>query len=173
MVGTMLEQSDRPVPGHLTTDAVLVSAVGFQDPMATRLIAAALADLAERYGGPGDATPTAAAEFTPPVGGFFVATLDGVPAGCGGWRTLHGQPEVAEIKRMYTVPTCRGRGVARAVLTAIESAARVGGRRRAWLETGTRQPEAIGMYQRCGYRLIPNFGHYRDEPECRSFGRDL
>ncbi len=28
------------------------------------------------------------------------------------------------------------------------------------LETGTRQPEAIGLYEACGYRPIPKFGEY-------------
>ena len=47
------------------------------------------------------------------------------------------------------------------------------GRVRAILETGTAQPEAMAMYHAVGYQLIENFGHYRDEPGCRSFGREL
>ncbi|GAA4728057.1 hypothetical protein [Phytohabitans rumicis] len=41
------------------------------------------------------------------------------------------------------------------------------------LETGGRQPEAIELYLSAGYRRIPDFGHYRDEPDVRSFGKDL
>ena len=61
---------------------------------------------------------------------------------------------------MYVVPEARGTGVARAVLTALEDAAR----RRGWttlrLETGTLQPDAQRFYRRAGYHEIPLFGSY-------------
>lgn len=147
--------------------------VRFDSPVAEALVTAALADLGVRYGGPGDETPVEAAEFDPPHGAFLVAHLDGEPVGCGGWRS-HGETgEVAELKRMFTVPAARGRGVARAVLAAVERSAREHGRRRLILECGTRQPEAIALYTGCGYARIENFGYYRDYPDCLSFGRDL
>jgi GNAT superfamily N-acetyltransferase len=92
--------------------------VPYADPVATGLMAAALADLSARYGGDGDSTPVDPAEFTAPAGGFLVAWRDGTPVGCGGWRTYHGAPDIAEVKRMYTVPEARGRGVALALLRA-------------------------------------------------------
>lgn len=147
--------------------------VPFAAPDAADLMRQALVDLSERYGGPGDSTPVEPAEFTPPHGALLVAYLDGVPVGCGGWRTLAGDPAVAEIKRMFTVPAARGRGVALAVLRAIEDSARAAGRKRAQLETGTRQPEAIALYERAGYDRVPNFGYYKDYPGCVSFGREL
>ncbi|GAA2370012.1 N-acetyltransferase [Catellatospora methionotrophica] len=140
--------------------------------VARKLIAELMADLAERYGD-ADATPIEAVEFDPPDGGFFVAYLDGTPVGCGGWRSWAGSEQIAEIKRVYTSATVRGKGVGRAIMTALESDARSHGRVRVILETGTAQPEAIAMYQAVGYHLIDNFGHYRDEPGCRSFARDL
>lgn len=144
----------------------------FGAPVARKLIAELLADLTERYGD-SDATPIEAVEFDPPDGGFFVAYLDGVAVGCGGWRSWGGSEEIAEIKRVYTAATVRGKGVARAIMSTIEADAKAHGRVRAILETGTAQPEAIAMYHAVGYQLIENFGHYRDEPGCRSFGRDL
>ena len=143
------------------------------DPVAGALLAAALADLAERYGGAGDETPMDGAQFDPPAGAFLVAWLGGVPAGCGGWRTLAADPDVAEIKRMYTRPDQRGHGVASAVLRALEESARAAGRKRMALETGYRQPEAIALYQKLGYEIIPNYGHYADHPLCVSFGLAL
>jgi GNAT superfamily N-acetyltransferase len=134
---------------------------------------AALADLSERYGGDGDATPVLPMEFAPPEGGFVVAYVDGVPAGCGGWRTLAGRDEVAEIKRMFVLPEYRGIGLATAVLRTLEDLARTAGRRRMVLETGDRQPEAISLYKKCGYTAIPNFGYYRDHAGCVSLGREL
>ncbi|MFG1842306.1 GNAT family N-acetyltransferase [Micromonospora sp. NPDC049175] len=148
-----------------------IRAVRFDAPVAQQLIHAALTDLAVRYGGNGDDTPVDATEFEPPDGAFLVAYLAGEPVGCGGWRS-HGT-DCAEVKRMYTAPTARGRGVARAVLAAVERSAREHGRKRVVLECGDKQPEAIAMYASAGYERIPNFGFYKDEEGCVSFGRTL
>ena len=146
--------------------------LGYADPVARALVADAMADLAGRYGD-GDATPVDPAQFDPPGGAFLVAYLDGEPVGCGGWRS-HGEGgEVAELKRMYTAPAVRGRGVARRLLAAVEESARSHGRRRLILECGDRQPEAVALYTRCGYERIEDFGFYREEPGVLSFGRDL
>jgi GNAT superfamily N-acetyltransferase len=154
--------------------SIEISVVGFGDRDSQQMIAAALADLRIRYNSTsGDDTPVAAAEFDLPAGCFLLARADGVPAGCGGWRTLAADPTVAEIKRMYTAPEHRGRGVASAVLRALEATARDVGRTRLVLETGNRQPEAIALYRKLGYEQIPNFGYYKDYPGCVSFGRRL
>lgn len=145
----------------------------FDDPVARALVTAALADLGARYGGNGDDTPVDASEFEPPAGRFLVAWVGGAPAGCGGWRTFAGDDEVAEIKRMYTDPAWRGRGVASAVLRVIEESARAAGKKRVVLETGSRQPEAIALYTKLGYERVPNFGYYKDYPGCLCFGRLL
>jgi GNAT superfamily N-acetyltransferase len=152
---------------------ITVRAVRYDAEVSIALTAAALAELSRRYGGPGDSTPVSAEEFAPPHGDFLIAYVDGEPAGCGGWRTHPDDPEVAEIKRMYTEPRFQRRGVARAILTAAEESALAAGRRRMILETGLAQPEAIAFYQRCGYQRIADFGYYRDYPDVRSFGRDL
>jgi GNAT superfamily N-acetyltransferase len=145
----------------------------FDSPVAQRLIRAALADLGARYGGSGDDTPVDATEFEPPSGAFLIVLLDGEPVGCGGWRSHGDTGDTAELKRMYVAPAARGRGVARAVLGAVERSARDHGRKRIILECGDRQPEAIALYTSSGYEQIPNFGFYRDAPGCVSFGRTL
>ncbi|MFI5491010.1 GNAT family N-acetyltransferase [Actinoplanes sp. NPDC051859] len=99
----------------------------------------------------------------------------GVPAGerlvgCGGWRR-HG--EDAELKRMFTIAAARGRGVARRVLAAIEESAREQGCKRVILETGDKQPEAIALYEKCGYERIEDFGYYKGEPGVLSYARTL
>jgi GNAT superfamily N-acetyltransferase len=137
-----------------------------------------MADLGARYGGSGDDTPVEPAEFDPPAGAFLVAWLEGEPVACGGWRTRsqlssEGVPEdVAEIKRMYAVPRVRRSGVATALLRALEDSAREHGMRRIVLETGGENPEAIVFYAKSGYDRIANYGFYRNEPDCVSFGRD-
>jgi GNAT superfamily N-acetyltransferase len=145
--------------------------VPYASAVAQRLVREVLADLSDRYGADGDATPVQPSDFEPPHGGFLVAYRLGQPVGCGAWRThLDGS---AEIKRMYVVPAARGQGIGLMLLRALEDAARQAGRTRAILETGTRQPEAIALYGKAGYRRIADFGHYKDEPGVRSFGRDL
>lgn len=161
----------RPYPLPVTT--VAITRLPFHDPVARELLDAAMADLAARYGGGGDGTSIDPVEFEPPRGAFLVARVGGTPAGCGGWRTLLADPDTAEIKRVYTVPAFRGRGVASAVLRAIEESARNAGRARIALETGEKQPEAIAFYQKLGYARIADFGYYKDYPGVRSFGRDL
>ena len=141
--------------------------------VATELISATLADLSQRYGGDGDTTPIAPGEFDPPLGGFFVAYVDHVPAGCCGWRTFAEDESTAELKRLYVDPAFRGLGLARRLIAAVEDSARAAGRQRVWLETGTAQPEAIALYESAGYTLIPDFGHYKGYPSVRSFGRSL
>jgi len=141
--------------------------------VATDLTTAALADLSVRYGGEGDTTPVLPGEFDPPAGGFLVAYLSDAPAGCVGWRTYAADSAIAELKRLYVLPAYRGLGVAKALLTAVEGAARSAGREHIWLETGTAQPEAIALYERSGYSRIPDFGHYKDHDDVRSFGRRL
>jgi GNAT superfamily N-acetyltransferase len=147
-----------------------IRAMGFTDPAVQKLVSEALADLAMRYGGSGDDTPVAATDFELPNGEFLVAVADGELIGSGGWRS-HG--EDAELKRMYTAPHARGRGVARRILAAVEESARRQGRKRLILETGDKQPEAIGLYTSCGYERIDNFGYYRDHDDVLSFGRRL
>ncbi|WP_329108309.1 GNAT family N-acetyltransferase [Micromonospora sp. NBC_01699] len=150
-----------------------IRAVRYDSLVAQQLVADALADLGLRYGGSGDETPVEAGDFESPSGAFLVAYRGGEPVGCGGWRSHGDAGETAELKRMYTTPAARGRGVARAVLTAVERSAREHGRKRLILECGDQQPEAIAMYQACGYVQIENFGYYRDSPTCLSFGRPL
>jgi GNAT superfamily N-acetyltransferase len=142
----------------------------FDEPEVQKLVSATLGELSRRYGGSGDDTPVAPADFAPPSGRFFVAFDGDEPVGCGGWRA-HG--EDAELKRMYTAPAARGRGVARRILAMIEESARADGRRRVILETGDKQPEAIALYETSGYRRIEDFGYYRGYAGVRSFARDL
>jgi GNAT superfamily N-acetyltransferase len=147
-------------------------------PAAQTLVAAAQADLAARYGS-GDETSIEAVQFDPPEGAFLVVFLRGEPVACGGWRTLSHftdagvAEDVAEIKRMYAAPSVRGDGTAQALLAALEESARDSGMHRMVLETGGRNLEAVRFYQKCGYTPIANYGHYRDEADCVSFGRDL
>jgi GNAT superfamily N-acetyltransferase len=95
------------------------------------------------------------AELGPPQGTFLVGWEGDEPVCCGGVKRL---PDGAcEIKRMYVVPAARGRGVARALLVALEDAARDLGYAIARLDTGPRQLSARRMYLEAGYAEVGNF----------------
>jgi putative acetyltransferase len=72
--------------------------------------------------------------------------------------------ESAELKRMFVPPAARGRGVAGALLLAIEDFASRSGIRLIQLETGPLQHAAIHVYERAGFALISNFGKYVGDP---------
>ncbi|HET6501877.1 MAG TPA: GNAT family N-acetyltransferase [Amycolatopsis sp.] len=146
-----------------------LAVVPFDDPDAVRLISEVQQEYVERYGAP-DITRVDPAQFAPPRGVFVVGYADGEPVACGGWRCRGGD---AEIKRMYVVSSARGKGFARSVLTELERSAAAAGRDRVVLETGTKQPEAIGLYRSSGYHEIPAFGIYQDEPDCLCFAKEL
>lgn len=104
-------------------------------------------------------------ELSPPSGGFVVGYENGQPVCCAGVKRL--DDEACEIKRMYVVPGARGRGVARAMLGAIEEKARTLGFTIARLDTGSKQPHAKALYESAGYRPIGNFNN---NPEATYFG---
>jgi putative acetyltransferase len=102
---------------------------------------------------------------------FLVASVDGTAVGCGALRYL--APGVGEIKRMFVLPEFRGRGIAQHILSALESTARECGYSTLRLETGSRQPEAIGLYKSAGYGEIPCFGEYASDPFSVCFEKQL
>ncbi len=93
---------------------------------------------------------------------FAVARDDALRAvGCG---AIVLGPDFGELKRMYVSPHCRGQGVARRLLSMLESHAAGRGANLLTLETGPYQPEALGLYERCGYERRGPFGDYADDP---------
>jgi GNAT superfamily N-acetyltransferase len=154
----------------------------YDGPVAGVLVAALMADLNVRYVDIDEADDPDdddyLAEVTPamvraPVGTFLVAWLDGEPAGCGALKPLDSDPSVAEIKRMYTAPTARRRGVSRTLLVRLEEAAASLGYGRIQLETGLAQPEAMALYESHGWHRITPYGHYRHSPQSVCFAKDL
>jgi GNAT superfamily N-acetyltransferase len=142
----------------------------YDSPVAQDLVARVQQEYVIRYGGP-DAAVVDPAEFVPPVGSFFVASVDGVPAGCGAWR-VHG-PGVVEIKRVFVDAAFRRRGLAEAIMAALEDSAARAGFREAVLYTGPAQPEALALYDRLGYRPATRFGAYAEVEEAIFLGKPL
>ena len=100
-----------------------------------------------------------------------VAYENGRPVGCGAIK--ENAPNIAEIKRMYTSPECRGKGIATAVLTELELWAAELSYTKCILETGKRQPEAIALYKKNGYTTIPNYGQYAKIESSLCFEKEI
>lgn len=78
-----------------------------------------------------------------------------------------------EIKRMYTHPQSRGKGIASMILSELENWATELSYKKVILETGVRQPEAIRLYEKNQYTLIPNYGQYAEVEDSRCFEKSL
>ncbi|WP_175965802.1 GNAT family N-acetyltransferase [Burkholderia sp. BCC0322] len=86
---------------------------------------------------------------------------EGQAIGCG---AIVLNPEFGELKRMYVSPRGRGQGVAREIMTMLESRAVGSGCKVIRLETGPYQPEALALYASAGYQRRGPFGDYADDP---------
>jgi GNAT superfamily N-acetyltransferase len=151
-----------------------VRRVDYLHPDAVLMVEAVQAEYVRRYGGR-DETPLDPAAFEPPEGAFFVGYLGDEPVATAAWRRSDvealGATRTAEIKRMYVAPVARGRGLARQLLAHVEADAAAHGFEALVLETGTKQPEAMSLYESSGYTRIPGFGFYRDQPLSRCYAR--
>ncbi|MDA0185508.1 GNAT family N-acetyltransferase [Solirubrobacter phytolaccae] len=94
-------------------------------------------------------------EMNPPDGAYVIVLEDGVPVAGGGVRRL--SADVAEVKRMYTLPDARGRGHGRRLLSALEDAARELGYARVRLDTAANMDVARRMYGEAGYEEIGDY----------------
>ena len=134
--------------------------VRLTDPRVDPLLTDLRREYDARYGD-GDSVLDAPAEaFDPPAGCFVVLLEEGRTVAGGGIRRL--DAGTCEVKRMWTSPDYRRRGLATAMLAELESIARELGYATVRLETGHAQPEALALYRRLGYREIGNYGQYEN-----------
>lgn len=91
-------------------------------------------------------------EYAPPLGSLVMAYVDGRPAGCVAMRPMG--DGLCEMKRMYIADGFRGHGLGRALADRILADAKAAGHRAMRLETSVRQPDAIRLYERSGFRRI-------------------
>jgi putative acetyltransferase len=144
----------------------------FGSPITQPMADAQQAELTDRHrGSPGSGAMPSPEYFQPPNGTFLVAYVDGEAAGCGGVGRL--DDTLGELRRMYVLPTHRGKGLGRALLVALEDAARELGYTTMRLETGNEAPEALGLYTSSGYEPIPCWGSFATDPKSRCFEKPL
>lgn len=142
--------------------SVRVEVVRHDDPALLALIDELSHVLAQRYGSSGRDGFDPAAEDPRTV--MVVASVDGVPVGCGAVRPLDlgdddvARSVVAEIKRMYARPGTQG--VGRSVLAALEAHALAQGCTTVWLETRRANDRAVAFYRRAGYAERAAYGKY-------------
>lgn len=101
----------------------------------------------------------------------LVAYENGRPLGCGAIKEF--SRGFMEIKRMYVLPESRRGGIAMQLVTALQDWASELGYQQCILETGKKQPEAIGLYLKCGFNIIPNYGQYIGVANSVCFGKML
>jgi putative acetyltransferase len=125
------------------------------------------AELEDRY-------PGLSEDGSPPEQPLLVAVVaysGDAPVGCGALREL--KPGVAEIKRMFVLPEARRFGAARRMLEALEAQGRALGYSAVRLGSGVRQPEALALYESCGYCRISPFGEYEGGTLCVCYEKAL
>lgn len=101
----------------------------------------------------------------------IVAYENNKPVACGAIKEY--DPQTMEVKRMYTTPESRGKGIASKVLAEVETWAAELSYKKTVLETGKKQPEAIELYKKNGYQLIPNYGQYAGVENSLCFEKEL
>ncbi|MEP7256014.1 MAG: GNAT family N-acetyltransferase [Ferruginibacter sp.] len=100
-----------------------------------------------------------------------VAYIEDEPVGCGAVKEY--SADSMEVKRMYVLPGQRGQGIASIILKELEAWCREMNYIRCVLETGKKQPEAIALYKKNNYNIIPNFGQYKNIENSVCFEKDL
>lgn len=88
----------------------------------------------------------------------IVIYVDEIPAACGAFKKF--DEETVEIKRMYTNPDFRKKGLATTIVKELEIWAKELDYTKAVLESSREQNEALSVYEKSGYTRIPNYGQY-------------
>lgn len=104
----------------------------------------------------------------------FVAYDGKHPVGCGCFKPF--KLDIAELHKIYTIPTYRGKGICSAIVKNIERVAKSCGYKTLILETSkelqSSSPSAK-VYEKLGYRIVKNFPPYMDENESICMAKDI
>lgn len=104
-------------------------------------------------------------EYLVKGGMYFVGAYDGERlCGIGGVKIMRDTPDYGEIKNLFVDPACRGLGISRMVMQALETHLIKNKTGLCRLETGVSQPESVGLYHSLGYRSCDAYGSYQPDP---------
>ena len=90
--------------------------------------------------------------------------IDGELVASAAAKILQEEVEYAEIKRLFVLDRHRGKGLSNAIMHHLETELQNRGISLFRLETGIKQPEALGLYRKLGYRERGPFGSYAADP---------
>jgi len=90
----------------------------------------------------------------------LIGYVHNIAVACGCFKNLDN--ETIEMKRIYVSQDARGKGFSFLLLKQLESWAKSLGYSKAVLEMGKGQPEALGLYRKCAYKVIDNYGPYKN-----------
>lgn len=95
---------------------------------------------------------------------FIGCRFDGELVASGAAKLMDDDGDYAEIKRVFVLDDYRGRGLSARIMDTLETELH---KRGVWLlrlETGVRQPEALGLYRKLGYHERGPYGAYGPDP---------
>lgn len=101
----------------------------------------------------------------------FIVYSDNEPIGCAAFKQI--SKDTAEVKRVFVKEDFQGMGISKKMMIELESNAKEKGYKRLVLETGKRLESANGLYNSLGYKVIPNYGQYKDMPKSICFEKNL
>jgi putative acetyltransferase len=151
---------------------VIIEEAAFSSSESRELIAEVCAEIDRIYDNPDGTEPELTGTDAP--GAAFLIARDAATRealGCVAIRPF--ARGVGEVKRLYVRPHARRRGISRQLMERLQHIASANRFTEIRLETGTRQPAAIHLYESMGYQRIPGYGEYKDEPENVCFAKTL
>ena len=101
----------------------------------------------------------------------IIATIENKPVGCGAMKAY--DSDTMEIKRMFVPIEMRGKGIAVHILKNLEKWAKEMNYSKCILETGNKMPEAIRLYEKSNYKVVPNYGQYNGIEDSICFKKHL
>ncbi len=101
----------------------------------------------------------------------IIAIIDNKPVGCGAMKEYDN--DTIEIKRMFVPIEMRGKGIAVEILNNLEKWAKEMNYSKCVLETGDKMPEAIRLYEKSNYKIIPNYGQYENIESSICFKKEI
>ena len=93
------------------------------------------------------------------------------PIACAGFKLYDG--DIAEVKRVFLTTEYRGKGISKQLMSALEDKAKRKGYSSLILETGRPLTSAMGLYQKIGYRIVDNYGQYKEMRESICMRKDI
>jgi GNAT superfamily N-acetyltransferase len=154
----------------VTVDIV---SVAWDDPRAVAVRAQMDLEMSARYDLPADGEPHRALHIDP--ASMVAVGLASVGDEVVGHAALRDRPDLGalELKRVMVLEAGRRRGIATALLAWVDDRAREIGTTRLVLHTGSRQPEAIALYEKLGWQAVPVFPPYDQLPLSCCYAREL